>query len=386
LLTLMAALLRMNRQRILALALLAGAGAAVYLHRYVGFGDHGSPLQVLFTNPLGFVHYVLLFLGNPFYYVANKTSELIPVVAALFLIGSIVFFAHQLWRAPTTSSLPLSLLMFILFICISAAAAAGSRINEGLTQALTARYTTPTTVTWLSLLILYAPIIHKQVSESASRIFWYFLLILLLLLPLQFKALRSVADRNAGFNLAALALTLGIRDTAVTQIIYPYENRVAMLATKALDKKMSVFAQPPFNDARQRLGQIEKERTDQRCAGALQMLIRIDDDTRYYQLRGWLEGPDAGQAPATIRILDTQGTVVGFALSGFTRTDAAQPETFFDNHSGFVGYVQAEQLNNTIVLMGKDPDCELNAMLTLTNSEGQAKLKPFAASTKVINE
>lgn len=386
LLTLMALILRMNWQRITVLALLAGAGVAVYLHHYVKFDIRGTTTHVLFSTPLDALHYVLLFLGNPFYYIARKTSELIPVLAALFLIASMIFFAQQTWRTRTKSSLPLSLLIFMLFICISAVAAAGSRINEGLDQALTARYTTATTMLWLSLLILYAPFIHQKTSESSSRILWCFLLMLLLLLPQQFRALRTVADRNAGFNLSALALSLGIKDTPIIHMVYPYEDRAAMIATTALEKKVSVFAHPPFNDARLRLGQPEQERTDTRCAGALQTLVHIADDKGYYQVRGWLESQNTQQAPTTIRILDAEGSVVGFALSGFIRTDTTQPETFFENHSGFIGYVLAEQANKNIILSGKKPDCELSVVASFASNEPELRAQTFAASTVMTDE
>lgn len=383
LLAVMAALLRMHWQRIAMLAILASLCTAAYLYHYVRPATPAASIVITDVQVLDFPQYVLLFLGNPFYYMSGKLSGTIAFAAGLFLIGSVLWFAWQIWQTKKVSSLQLALLTFISFIAASALAAASSRIDEGLNQALTARYTTPTTFAWLCLLVLYAPIIHKKTSTATPRILWCFLLMLLLLLPLQLKTLRPVADRNAGFNLAALALTLGIRDTPIIQLIYPYEKRAAILAAKAADKKMSVFANPPLNDARERLGQLETERTAFTCTGALQTLTQIVDDNRYYQVQGWLESSE--QRPAAIRILDQQGVVVGFALSGFTRTDTIQSGAWFKKHSGFVGYVQADQIGKPVIFSGKHPDCELTAQLPGTANTPLTR-SPYAASTRVGSE
>lgn len=360
-----AAMLRMNSRRIVILIGFAAAGISAYFYDYKFPAMRGTPMATLLYEPLEFLQYVLFFLGSPFYHIAQG-SELIAQIAALFLMASALFFAGQALRRPEANSLQLSLLTFILYVCTSAVVAAGSRVHSaGVEQALTARYTTSTIVAWLALLILYAPAIHHKIIETRSRILWYLLCITLLLMPMQVKAMRSVADRNAKFNLAALALTLGIKDTPAIHFIYPDVKRVSIIAAKAADKKLSIFGLSPFNEVRQALGQIEQKRSSVTCSGELQKLTRITDDSRYYRVRGWLETADTSQEPAMIRLLDQQGRVVGFALSGFARADSEQENNFYPLHSSFIGYVQAEQANKNIILNGKKPDCELLVMASL---------------------
>lgn len=89
------------------------------------------------------------------------------------------------------------------------------------------------------------------------------------------------------------------------------------------------------------------------------MISRIEGDGKYVRIRGWLYQTDVKTRPSLIHLLNEEGRVIGYALTGQPRPDI---ETAIDPRaaeSGFKGYLLENQLGKTIILRGFQPDCEL---------------------------
>lgn len=356
--TLFAVLLRMRWQRICLLLLLSAVSTILYFYNYHAPAHHGSLKSELFNNPTGLFQYLLLFIGGPVYYLTGKVSDLLSQLAGVFLIVSSVYFAVRAIKKPSSSSLPLALLFFLLYFGGSALAAGGSRLSFGLDQALTSRYQTPALMGWLALLILYAPFITKAINNKPKQVLAILLLIPLSVLPTQIEALPTQQDTLFEGWLAVLALELGIRDQQQISFVSSPSAELHKVTEIAVAKNLSVFNHPIIKNVRQLMGKTVNPHTPYQCQGSIDSIASIKGVNQYKRISGWIYQADNKTPPEIIHILSNHH-VIGYALSGSARADvkiAVAPEA---HHAGYKGYLLSRYSGQELVLRGYNPDCEL---------------------------
>jgi hypothetical protein len=364
LLALYALTVRLAWRKIVFLAVLSIALVGVYFHDYLPPEGHGSLLLALRTNPLGLIQYVLLYLGGPFYYLfgEGRVAQNLAQLAGLFFLMSSLAFAWKALRAPRESALPLALLTFILYIGLTALGTGGGRLIFGLKQALSSRYITPALMAWASLFILYLPALPRLPDKIKGKLWLPFLLLLMLMLPVQLKALQSHQRVIFERNLAALALALEIKDQVQIGNVYPHAEPTLTIAKKAAAGDLSVFGRPPLKNARERLGTQSAlgATAAAPCQGHLDAGQQIIGEPRYLRVSGWIFNPATHTVPEVLNLADSQGRVVGLALTGQPRPDVAKavvaPAAAF---SGFKGYLSADQQGKTVTLVDTAASCQL---------------------------
>lgn len=378
LMTLFALVLRMSWKGIAGLAILAIITTTAYFNEYhVPGGGSSKYIPLSISGEL--VQYLLLYIGGPFYYITGKGSLVITQLAGLFLIASTIFFACRFVNKPATSSLQLAMLTFLLYIVGTALGTGFGRLKFGVEQALSSRYQTPALMAWAALLVLYAPVIAKGISRNPARVLIPLMLVPLLLLPQQFKAVRSQQDTLFEREVAALALELGIKDQQQISSIFPSADWALSLAKKPSELDLSIFGHPLIKNANQLIGKFEKTRSLVQCQGSLDEISGIEDHGRYVRVRGWLFQSNAKKRPSLIHLFNGVGRIMGYALTGQQRPDvepAINPEV---TESGFKGYLLAQQLGQSVILRGYHPDCELKVVAPLVPYT--VKKTEFGAST-----
>lgn len=347
LMVVLAILLRMKGWQISFLLVLSIIELSLYLYGFKSVDHHGS-FNELAGDPIAISEYLLLYLGSPFYYFPGR-SLIATQLAGAFLIGSSLYFAWKAVKNPGTSSLQLTLLTFLVYVGGSAFITAWGRVSLGLEQALSSRYTTPALLAWSILLVLYAPMIARLVSNQRVRIL-PMIMLPLLLLPKQFHATHF--DKETDFNkfLAVLALELGVRDEQQFSMVFPSADYLVGNSTKAIDENISIFGHPLIKDARVLLGQKIEERAPVQCAGSLGSTTVIETDPNYLRLEGLIINPVTGKAPPIVYILNSERSVVGYALT-------RQPHR--GDFKGFKGYLRADQLGKPLILQGSKSECAL---------------------------
>jgi hypothetical protein len=359
LMALFALILRMSWHRVIILMILAVIGNLLYFHNYITPPQHNSLIDTVFNDPVGLLIFVLYYLGGPFYYITGEGNFNIPVLAAIFLIASAVFFTWKSIKKPATSSLEFALLSFLLYIGIAAVGTGGGRVSLGLEQAFTSRYQTPVLMAWATLIILYAPAIARGINHAPRQVLGALMLIPLILLPIQRQALQSQQSILFEEQIGALALELGINDQEQIVAIYPFPEKALKNTRTAVEEGFSIFGRSPLEKVNQLIGRSEEYRSFALCQGYLDNIYNMEHNDGYVRVRGWLFQPDARKSPSKIHILNEEGRIIGYALTGQPRPDVAieiDPEA---KESGYVGYLMTQELGRSIILRGYEPDCEL---------------------------
>lgn len=329
---------------------------------------HDKSLEIIKETPFALVHYVLLYLGSPFYYLSGKgaVGKAIGVVASLLLIGSSIWFAVKSLRKPRENTLNLSLLLFILYIGGSAFGTASGRLVLGVDQAMAGRYSTPVVMVWAALLVLYSPTIFAAIKEKGIKVLAPFAVLSIPMIILQSFALKSQDGQLFEQKIAALALELQVNDQKQISNVYIHKVQLSLSAAqKASALNLSIFGVYPYRDAREQLGLTIPKTTLPVCQGNFDKMETIEGDVRFVRVRGWLFDNTSKTYPQVVRFLDRQGKVVGYALTGETRKDIAEATDKKALKAGFRGYLFAEQKGATLTLQGENPSCEKRASVPL---------------------
>lgn len=365
LLTVYALLTRQGRARIAVLAALAALMLYLYFHDYVAPAHHGSLRQALAENPLGLIHYVLLYVGSPFNFLFGEGNlgRLAATFAGLFLVIGSLLVA---WRVvPRRDKLPiqLALLTFILYVGGTALGTAGGRLIFGVEQALTSRYTTPGLMAWVALtLIATKPLLHAIRMHGVLSLL-VFCILGVFMVQQQRKALLPAEDRIRQLEVAGLALALGVLDKTQIRILFPAPDIAVDIAKKAEARQLGIFGVAPLRGLRAEINTNIGSATTSltACRGSLSVVESFDGDDRFKRVHGWLFDPQLGRSPEHIQFIDMTGHVVGIALPGKRQPDIATSLGKQARHSGFSGYILARSAGEPIRMRSANGGCELNA-------------------------
>lgn len=374
LMTFLALFLRMNWKQILFLLFLTILGLSIYFYQYSFLGPLIPP------NFLKAFEFFVLFLGSPFAkipnFFANCLTDLwIPLIGGAFVLSSSFYFILKALKTMRQSSVQITLVMFILYCWSAGVAATATRSCFGMSTSLTSRYTTPSLMILISLLILFAPKIAKTFSEKRKQL-WQLLALsipLFCFLPSQFQSftcwdLYSREKNEDVFferQLGALSLNLNINDISQTDpILFLYRELLSSTLEKARKKNISIFGSSIFKDARSVFfNKISIQKDLPLGIGALEKQTSVDKDARFIKISGWLFDPKSHSIPKAIRILDTDSRVVGYALTGNPRQDLKCKIGKKAFNSGFKGYVLSEQIGKKVLLVGITPDCQISTFV-----------------------
>ncbi len=377
LMALYALLMRQGLARVGLLAALSVTTILLYFHDYHAPAHHSSLSQALRDNPIGFVQYVLLYLGSPFYHLhVGQLSKPTAQIAGLALVSGAAWFTVQALRKPKEMSLQLALLFFLAYIGGTALGTAGGRLIFGVDQALSSRYTTPALMAWSALLVLCAPYILAAMRAGDMKFPFAFAALGLLMTNTQSLALQPQDDELFERKIAALALELQIKDQTEIKRIYPYVEQLMPNAGQASERNLSVFGMYPFREAFEQLSGSVRQRNLPPCQGYLDSVEAIAEDSRFVRINGWIFNPGSDTGTQAIRIVNQQGQTVGYALVGKSRTDVAKAVGAKAEKSGYRGYLLASQQGEILSLRAESPvgpSCQMQANIPMAT--------PLPAST-----
>ena len=112
------------------------------------------------------------------------------------------------------------------------------------------------------------------------------------------------------------------------------------------DNRQGVFGEFPFSAAIDVLGRKLHAEEEDRYAWHVDLERRVDGDMDFFFVEGWILDRKNERVPPGVCLLDEDGTVVGFAITGNPRADIAD---FFGSRTfqqaGFRGYVRAVDMD-----------------------------------------
>jgi hypothetical protein len=355
-----AVLLRMGWKRVAVLTVLTALCLGAYFIDYRSTPGHGSLTDMLRYRPVKLAQYVLLYLGSPFYYLFNQRSLPVGQLFGLAFVVLAVVQAVRSLRAPQQHALPLALLAFILYIGGTALGTGAGRLLFGLHQATASRYTTPALMAWMALLVLYAPLLLRELGQWRHRIVWPLLALVLGLASLQAKAGRSQASLLFERDVAAVALELGIRDhDQLLQVVFSPELGV-LVAERATAVDIGMFHQPWLRGLRETITQAAGPLPTGTCPGALVELESLPDDRGWQRVTGWIAPPGGGNDDMrSLRLVGADGRVAGHALAGPRMKDPLPARAGLAGTRAFKGYVRAPAAHQSLLAVSADASCVL---------------------------
>ncbi|WP_263147482.1 hypothetical protein [Pseudomonas sp. RIT-PI-AD] len=352
--------LRLSWKRIAALGIAASLELFGYFQGYAQ--DYKVPLghttltQALQNQPLDLLHYLLMYLGGPWFFVFPGGRHLFPLLGGLALLASLAYLCLGFIRARRVEPLELALLAFLLFFGGTALGTAGGRLAIGVEQALTSRYLTPQLMAWSALILLYA-------SRFRRRRFAAWHLLPALLIPLALFRWQLLAlERPEGLfdhRVAALAVQMDVQDTDYIDRVYFDNRKIFAMAEQAKREHLSIFHQPAFRMTAEQLGK-PIAFPPPTCQGYLDGIQPIPGQAGAYRVNGWLLDQASRKVPDFLLIADASGRVVGSALTGVRRLDVAAAIGAEAGNSGFLGYLRIDRPTpGNLVLLGQAPACHL---------------------------
>lgn len=356
--TLYAMLARLGLHRI---TIIGGASILMlgfYFFDYVAPAGHGSLGQAIRTNPIGLLHYVVVYVGGAFSFGDRNIGVWTATFAGIFLVVSSCVFALRVLARPKDESLRLALLAFILYIGGTALGTGGGRLIFGIEQALESRYMTPSLMAWVALLILYLPKINALHFSIQNKLWIIFAFLLLLMMPKQLESLKSKADRNFDRQLAALAVELGVKDESQIKHVFPSAAWIMEIAEKPINENLSIFGMLPIKDQREILRKkIEIGSAVDTCKGVIDEVLKIEGDSQYLKIRGKFFDEIKRKVPEYALLIDADDFVYGVLLMDGYRKN---PNNIVDHNSlnsGFEGYLLLSAIDGALRIFVPAKSC-----------------------------
>lgn len=306
----------------------------LYFQDYTRPTYHADPGQAILQHPADFLAFFLIIMGS---LVGAHGIAIAAAAGGALAAGFWSAFASLLEsfaKPPQTLS---ALFGITAFSCLSAAAAASSRINFGLEHALSSRYTV---ISALSFACIFSSnFILKHRAQARLRVPITVAGILLIILSLPAREINRFADASAKMNSASIAIALHIDDIEMA----PWNTKYHTSMLKALkffeEKHVSVFHGDGHSIGQPILGRFRLIPAS-RCTGHLDGIDPVPGDTNAVRASGWAWLTDAQKLPERIALVDEDKRIVGWAAENWSRPDV--PETITQNRrSGWLGYARA---------------------------------------------
>lgn len=326
-------------------------GIVLYLRGYHTPDLHASPLHSLLYEPARVIAHMLVYMGSPANDMIGGNLFQKGAIGAVF-VCCLVFSSWLVFRSSKRDPLTVGLLVFCLYVVASAFITGLGRVNFGLAQAASGRYSTPALTAWVAL----GASIWRSTGCSVSgweRFIRYalnFSILSLCVLTLagQIDWARRLTVEQTVFDrsVSGLAAVLGVMDDAQLKIVHPNPEKVLSFTDSARREGLGFTAAEPYRGMHDDLGHAwngSSEHLDSwpTCLGHVDAIRRVFDVSgkQFLRLDGWLFDGRGGPVRDRVTLIDADGTVRGFALLGQYREDLIKAISPRAARSGFVGYL-----------------------------------------------
>lgn len=356
----------LSRRRVLLLGSLASLGLIAYFYNYHPPSHHGSLIDSLRNNPVGLTQFILNYLGSPFFYIfGGKAGKIIAPLAGGWLIASSVYLAWRSLASKKTPTLDLALLTFILYIGGTALGTAGGRLIFGVEQALVNRYATPALMAWAALFVLISPKLMPIFDKHPWKYRLPVYILVLAMLPLQLKALRSKTDEVFNESIAGLAIEMGINDQQKIQLLYPSASRAISIGKAASEKGLSYYSRPEYSEAKDIVGKqiINFSGKSNICQGSIDFVEPIESEIIYMRIGGWIFNQSEKTSPRAVLFLNENSIVFGYGLVGQPRNDIGEAIGTNASRSGFKGYFLSDAQGSSVTVLDPINHCRFSSKI-----------------------
>ncbi|MDQ7996438.1 MAG: hypothetical protein AAGC76_11355 [Luteibacter sp.] len=309
----------------------------VFTLGFQGSQTHTPMLSVLLERPLDVFHFVLRYLGAPFWFIVGGAPWAIWLAeaagAAAILVGIVT--APRIWTHRYVQPLGAAMITMFGFVVATAAIAALGRLPlpGGLAGAITSRYTGMAIIAWLSLLLSNLP---GVTSRSHLSIPFAAVALLLALMPCQLRAPRDQSSMRYRRDLAALALAAQAPDPDAVSAIFPADRTsyVLHIASIALHEHLPVFGDSALGPSIAMLG---TQAPPGLCSLGIEGALPLAGADEVRRVDGHLPEPTIEREHSRALLVDDRDTIVGWVQ---VRPGRARKRADTAPGAAFSGYVR----------------------------------------------
>lgn len=310
--------------------------------------EHTGILNTFLANPADFIQYMLRYLGSPFYYIFGEArtgiESAIVAGAALIIVSGLLSLKFLI--RPKNYALQLMLLCFILYIGGTAVGTAAGRLDLGLGQAFSHRYTTPAIMAWCAIIVLFATFTSIRAIKRAVPLLAF--TILVILIPFQLTARLENSSERFDRMLAALSLDMRINDFSQLTKVYPSADYVMSISQWGVDHQVSIFGQLPIKDSGRMMGTKAQATDKDTCAIQLSNISITEINTDFVKIASTIKTENGATGYSRLIFADSNMTVTGIAVA---------------DQSIISGYVQRTSLGSPLSIMFDTGRCSSETTL-----------------------
>ena len=356
---------RWSLRRLLAFLGIACLIWLAYFYDFEFVSGHSNPWEGL-ENIWPLAQYVAIYIGRPISPFWQEYAIGIGMVGILITTTSVILFIFDKDNARFDSKASRTLLAVSIFILLTALITGLGRVDFGLEQAASSRYSTPAVIYWISSITILLTVQLKNARmKVALRHLSGFLIFSAIAsaITYQFKV-PEIAEHLARTRMAAASsLLTGVYDKSAIRHIHPHPRRVMDKIGILQEERLSLFS----TDAVALVGQPLNARlvmaSGNHCTGHIDEVKMVKSDKNGIRLAGWAVNRQAQKRADTVLFV-VDGTINGIAFSGRQRPDVEKifPEI---SDSGWLGYAKiwpGETLQAYAVVSDGQAACLLNGV------------------------
>jgi hypothetical protein len=350
----LAVVLRLGLRHAAALGLVSLATVVSYAW-HLEFATRGS-----LSDPVGLLEYTSVYVGS----VLRETRSTVAAGALGALgIGLLALLVALVWRRRAGGSLAMPFGAGVaLFVLLSALQTAAGRLDLGVAQALSSRYTIASSTFLLALLVGFLTPLRERFGRAepvASPALLAGAAIVALVIGATAVPSRTfVRTTLVGKETTILGYLVGVDDPSGTLTGGPSGPIVEDSFRWMEEHELGPWAAGGIVDGMRFT--FPQAPSSPECLGAVES---VEPVTRGLRLRGWLAAPGGEAASRNVALLDGRGRARGRGLVGTHRPD--QKEATGTEWSGFVAYARGNPPRPLVlVIVGEDrltPVCRLEA-------------------------
>ena len=339
-----------------ATVLLAIAMLAIF---YTGYRrpDLEQPLtETILADPVGIFSFAFTLLGAPLHYIANGGPMAVALAGGIVIAAGFAIMSAFLISKRETRRIGFFFLAVLIYVGATMLGIAASRAE--IEEPIQSRYMTNTLFAWsvFAVMLWYTLTALRWRGVLSS----FALLLPLLLLTYQVKALDRVLYPRYNEMVGVLALELGVPDEEQMLFLFPWMDRLFTVSERARELDTSIFGADLYRGLREKVGgQASLAVTETETCDLTQVSIGpVPGDPSHLKFAGVLFSPQMVEYPDRFEVVSEDRNIAGFAV-----TDAAVywPGREALSHATWVGgYSRTDGQGARLVLESDTYSCHFD--------------------------
>lgn len=204
--------------------------------------NHSSILNNLYIYDLSIIDFYLSVIGSPISFLFGKSyfAQLVAKFFGLFVLVVFIRKIFVIFKTNTLTEINFTIFLFSIYLFSTLFLTSLGRVDFGLQEAYSSRYTTCSLLLYCSLLSFFSEDICSIYKKKKKIISVIVYIVILLMAIYQTTAFKRFDEKFNKRNIAILALHLKIDDAEYLEKLYPDTERLKDIYEKARIDNISI--------------------------------------------------------------------------------------------------------------------------------------------------